>query len=125
MSDHNKDEFQNQDLASPRDDMPATGGFTTGQLRALKWMTSIMGILIVICLILLAIGLSRNAEKLAKSEAAFSMTLPASLDIKAISAQEDGSFWLYLEGEGREEIQKRTKKGELATQIMITRDPAN
>ena len=129
MSDHNKDEFQNeaynpQSDDMPTDDMPTAGGFTTAQMRALKWMTSIMGVLIVICLILLAIGLSRNAEKLAKSEETKVISLPASMDIKALSADPDGNLWLYLTGDEGEEIQKITKKGEIIKQIIITRDNA-
>ena len=108
----------------PTDDMPTAGGFTTAQMRALKWMTSIMGVLIVICLILLAIGLSRNAEKLAKSEETKVISLPASMDIKALSADPDGNLWLYLTGDEGEEIQKITKKGEIIKQIIITRDNA-
>ena len=104
--------------------MPTTGGFTTAQMRALKWMTSIMGVLIVICLILLAIGLSRNAEKLAKGEEAKVISLPASMDIKALSADEDGGLWLYLKGDEAEEIQKITRKGEVVKTIIITRDGA-
>ena len=125
MSDHNKDEFQNEAYNPQSDDMPTTGGFTTAQMRALKWMTSIMGVLIVICLILLAIGLSRNAEKLAKDDDVKVISLPASMDIKAISAQEDGSLWLYLKGDETEEIHKITKKGELKQQIIIKRDEAS
>lgn len=102
--------------------MPSTGGFTAAQLRALKWMTSIMGILIVICLILLAIGLSRNAKKLADSEDASIITLPASMDIQSISADSDGHLWLYLKGASGEEIQKITKKGKLVKQITIERE---
>lgn len=81
-----------------------------------------MGILIVICLILLAIGLSRNAEKLADPEEPSIITLPASMDIQLISADSDGHLWLYLKGESGEEIQKITKKGKLVKQITIERE---
>lgn len=122
MSDHNKNDKQDENLNPHSVDVPSTGGFTTAQLRALKWMTSIMGILIVICLILLAIGLSRNAEKLADSEDASIITLPASMDIQSISADSDGHLWLYLKGASGEEIQKITKKGKLVKQITIERE---
>ena len=108
----------------PTENMQAGSGFTTAQMRALKWMTSIMGVLIVICLILLAIGLSRNAEKLAADKQAKVISLPASMDIKALSADEDGGVWLYLKGDEGEEIQKITRKGEVVRQIIITRDKA-
>ena len=85
-------------------------------------MTSIMGILIVICLILLAIGLSRNAEKLAKDDAPKTISLPASLDIKAVSASEDGSLWLYLQNDDEEQLQQITKKGKLGKTITIERE---
>ena len=122
MSDHKKDDFQNDGSESYSDDVPTSGGFTTAQLRALKWMTSIMGILIVICLILLAIGLSRNAEKLAKDDAPKTISLPASLDIKAVSASEDGSLWLYLQNDDEEQLQQITKKGKLGKTITIERE---
>ena len=81
-----------------------------------------MGILIVICLILLAIGLSRNAEKLAQDDAPKTISLPASSDIKALSASEDGSLWLYLQSDDEEKLQQITKKGKLGKTITIDRE---
>ena len=103
------------------DGQPQDGPFTPAQMRGLKWLTSIMGILIIICVILLGIGLSRNANKLLEADGPVSVSLPANATIESLTAGADNHIWLYTQSDGVERLQLVSPKGKIVTEMTINR----
>lgn len=81
-----------------------------------------MGILIIICVILLGIGLSRNANKLLEAEGPVSLSLPANATIQSLTAGADNHIWLYTQhDDGSEQLQLVSPKGKIVTEMTINR----
>lgn len=98
------------------------GPFTAGQMRALKMMTSIMGVMIIICVILLGIGLSRQSEKLAADTGPKTISLPEGARISSMAADGSEGVWLYLQSDGKEVIQYYKISGKAGPSLAIERD---
>ena len=90
-------------------------------MRALKMATAIMGVMIVICVILLGIGLSRQANKLASGDEAPVIMLDKQTQIKAISADGNSGIWLYTITDGVEAITYYKSSGKAAGGFDIQR----
>ena len=80
-----------------------------------------MGILIIICVILLGIGLSRNANKLLEADGPVSVSLPANATIESLTAGADNHIWLSTQSEGVERLQLVSPKGKIVTEMTINR----
>ena len=71
------------------------GPFTPKQMRGLKLLTGTMGVMIIICVILLGIGLSRQSAKLADAPTQAKITLPAEMTILSITADGADGIWIH------------------------------
>ena len=90
-------------------------------MRALKLLTGTMGVMIIICVILLGIGLSRQTAKLSATEVAPEIALPASAEIKAMSANGADGVWLYISDNEGESVRYIHSSGKPGRVINITR----
>ncbi len=86
-------ELPETEVQNHQDDAALDGPFTPKQMRALKWLTGTMGVMIVICVILLGIGLSRQSAKLASDAPTPDIALPSEAKILGITADGHGSIW--------------------------------
>ena len=108
--------------AQLEDQKQQEGPFSPKQMRLLKWSTSIMGVLIVICVILLGIGLSRQAAKLSDEEGVRIMRLDADQEIHALSANGSDGFWLYSRSGDDERVTYYSASGKQGAELQIVRD---
>ena len=97
------------------------GPFTPQQMRALKLLTGTMGVMIIICVILLGIGLSRQTAKLSATDVVPEIALPASAEIKAMSANGADGVWLYISDDKGESVRYIHSSGKPGRVINITR----
>ena len=104
MHHSNKDDLS-QNEAEKQVNEAQEGPFTPKQMRALKLLTGTKGVMIIICLILLGIGLSRQTAKLSQTDVVPEITLPASAVIKQMSAHGAEGVWLYLTDDEGETLQ--------------------
>ena len=98
------------------------GPFTPKQMRALKWLTGTMGIMIVICVILLGIGLSRQSAKLASDAPSPEIALSKESMILGITADSHDGIWLHVTDDAGERIQYYKASGKKGPAFIITRD---
>ena len=98
------------------------GPFTPKQMRALKWLTGTMGIMIVICVILLGIGLSRQSAKLASDAPSPEIALSKESVILGITADGHDGIWLHSTDDAGERIQYYKASGKKGPAFIITRD---
>lgn len=91
-------------------------------MRALKLLTGTMGVMIIICVILLGVGLSRQASKLSAEGPPPEITLAPQAEIRAISANGRDGLWLYIVTDGVEEIRYVKASGAEAGGFAIIRD---
>ncbi len=102
-------------------DAQADGPFSPKQMRALKLATSIMGIMIIICVILLGIGLSRQSEKLASKGPAPVIKLSKDTVIHALAADGQDGIWIYSQTGDEEGIYYYKSSGAEGRQFVIER----
>lgn len=91
-------------------------------MRALKLATSIMGIMIIICIILLGIGLSRQTEKLASKGPAPVIKLSKDTIIHALAADGSDGVWIYSQTGESEGIYYYKSSGDQTRQFVIERE---
>lgn len=103
------------------EDAAQEGPFSPSQLRALKMLTAIMGILIIVCVILLGIGLARNADKLSEPSTPATITLNKGEVINQFTIDDDNSVWLYISGPQGEVIRQHKSDGGLGKRFTISR----
>ena len=120
MENSNKDKSSQNEVQKP--DELSEGPFTPKQMRSLKLLTGTMGVMIIICVILLGIGLSRQSAKLAGDDGPTFLTLAPNADIKSITANGADGIWLYIETDDGEEIRYIKSSGKAGRTIKITRD---
>ena len=102
--------------------MTQEGPFTPKQMRSLKWLTGTMGVMIVICVILLGIGLSRQSAKLSATDDSAVLNLGAGDTINAMSANGADGLWLYITTDEGEELRYVKSSGAMSRRITITRE---
>ena len=90
-------------------------------MRALKMMTAIMGVMIVICVILLGIGLSRQSAKLSSDGPAPQIALDKKAEILGITADGSDGIWLHSKTGDEEVIQYYKASGKKGPHFIITR----
>ena len=103
------------------EDAAQDGPFSPSQLRALKMLTAIMGILIIVCVILLGIGLARNADKLSQPSESAQITLGEGEVIEHFTIDDDNNVWLYISGPQGEVIRQHKPDGSLGMIYKISR----
>ena len=81
-----------------------------------------MGVLIVICVILLGIGLSRQAAKLSDDDGVRIIRLEQSAEIRSVSANGSDGFWLYSTSGDDERITYFSSTGKKGAELQIVRD---
>ena len=120
MHHSNKDDLS-QNEAEKQVNEAQEGPFTPKQMRALKLLTGTMGVMIIVCVILLGIGLSRQTAKLSQTDVVPEITLPASAVIKQMSANGADGVWLYLTDDEGETLRYITSSGKQGRVIDISR----
>jgi len=116
----NKDDLSQNEAEKQAHD-GQEGPFTPKQMRALKLLTGTMGVMIIICVILLGIGLSRQTAKLSATDVVPEIALPASAEIKAMSANGADGVWLYISDDEGESVRYISSSGKPGRVINITR----
>ena len=91
-------------------------------MRALKMMTGIMGVMIVICVILLGIGLSRQSAKLSQDGPTPVLRLEKETEIVSITADGADGIWLHSRSEAGEMIQYYKSSGKTGPAFVIERE---
>ena len=109
-------------MQNPQDDTALEGPFTPKQMRALKWLTGTMGVMIVICVILLGIGLSRQSAKLASDAPTPDIVLSSDAEILGVTADGHDGIWLHSRDKDGEHIQYYKASGKKGPAFTITRD---
>lgn len=109
-------------MQNHHDDSALEGPFTPKQMRALKWLTGTMGVMIVICVILLGIGLSRQSAKLASDAPTPDIALSADEVIVGITADGHDGIWLHSRDADGERIQYYKASGKKGPAFNITRE---
>ena len=108
-------------MQKQEEDALGEGPFTPKQMRALKMMTGIMGVMIIICVILLGIGLSRQSAKLSADGPTPVISLEKGTEILAITADGSDGIWLHSQNEAGEMIQYYKSSGKKGPAFAIER----
>ena len=121
METNNRDKSPELEDQKISDGEVGDGPFSQKQMRALKMMTGIMGVMIVICVILLGIGLSRQSAKLATDGPAPQIALDKSAEILGITADGSDGIWLHSKTGDEETIQYYKSSGKKGPHFIIAR----
>ena len=121
METNNRDKSLELEDQKISDGEQAEGPFSPKQMRALKMMTGIMGVMIVICVILLGIGLSRQSAKLSSTGPAPQIALEKGAKILGITADGSNGIWLHSKTDDEETIQYYKSSGKKGPHFRITR----
>ena len=121
METSNKDKSPELEDQKISDGDHGEGPFSPKQMRALKMITGIMGVMIVICVILLGIGLSRQSAKLSSTGPAPQIALDDAAEILGITADGSNGIWLHSKSGDEETIQYYKSSGKKGPHFIITR----
>ena len=122
MANSNKDKSPELEVQKQEADALGEGPFTPKQMRALKMTTGIMGVMIIICVILLGIGLSRQSAKLSADGPTPVISLEKGTEILAITADGSDGIWLHSQSEAGEMIQYYKSSGKKGPAFAIERN---
>ncbi|MGC6529569.1 MAG: hypothetical protein ACON4G_00965 [Candidatus Puniceispirillaceae bacterium] len=110
-----------KDNSPINEEQTAQGPFSEKQMRLLKAVTAIMGVMIVVCIVLLGIGLSQQSKKLAQSDDVPAIIVAPKIQILSFSADADGGLWLHIKGPDLEGMQYYSASGKKGSFIAIER----
>lgn len=116
-----------------------TGGMSEKTVGRLKFVSGVMGVLIILCLVLLVYGVSQKAGELASTGAPASgaeavapppslaapdnlpntLTLPAGMVVQSIAPSRDGGLWLFADQNGTQHLLRLDDYGQLVQQIKL------
>ena len=118
-------------------DQISQGGMSEKTIGRLKFVSGLMGVLIILCLVLLVYGVSQKAGELSSVEgdsntipAAISFTeapaslpdsliLPVGMKVQTIAPALHGGLWLFSEQDGSQYLLRIDGFGQLVQQINI------
>ena len=120
MANSNKDKLPEIEEQNTSTDAYGDGPFTPKQMRSLKWLTGTMGVMIVICVILLGIGLSRQSAKLSE-QVTPTISLKVTTQIQSMTADGHDGIWLHLKTDEGEVIRYYKSSGKIGPEFTIER----